>query len=537
MSNFEIGIASAALAIALVAFLTTFGQLLQQYFATADGYRRCQRSVMGEWAVKTRLRWRWREFRFETLYTTPEIFMTSITPDRIDQIVIAGGTDSRLSTMVPGPGYSKYSHETVCWISLLHQLHLCTERGGFTNTPGISLPALIFRERSWDFQLPDVVLPLAICTVSDIAIIARRLGMRWKDFRPYDGSLKAEGHFHVMSSTTVRSLGIVMQYGYSWKEDWRQSYQFGMVKGIMKEREEIYMPTGAADCLGFGIVRGYAELYIPDFTLGTRNDVVAALGLLDASGNSAAILRDRHKSDPDYHLRTGDLVAMTMVMARLRGRSHIQVPAPSENMHGFSTSIHGRRAFRECLKKHIETCPDDTGPQSLMILASCGQLRENWREWEHKSLSRGAGFGDLPHQPLPVKANKLFLDAVHDEYDMATRWVVGHNNLAYRRILGAHIKHVILRDGGETEVQATHDPEYEREVLSYFLTWPGILQDLEDEHFCSSPLQSDELRRLYFDTWVVMLFRACCWGACHRFVPGERVPSQHYGSQLPVYIG
>ncbi|KAG9241993.1 hypothetical protein BJ878DRAFT_195333 [Calycina marina] len=37
------------------------GQLLQQCFATADGYRRCQRSVMGEWSSKTRLRWRWRE--------------------------------------------------------------------------------------------------------------------------------------------------------------------------------------------------------------------------------------------------------------------------------------------------------------------------------------------------------------------------------------------------------------------------------------------------------------------------------------------
>jgi hypothetical protein len=28
-----------------------------------------------------------------------------------------------------------------------------------------------------------------------------------------------------------------------------------------------------------------------------------------------------------------------------------------------------------------------------------------------------------------------------------------------------------------------------------------------------------------------------CWGACHFFVPGERVPIQFFGSQLPVYIG
>lgn len=40
----------AALAVALVALIVAFGQVTGQYFATADGYRRCQSSVMGPWA-------------------------------------------------------------------------------------------------------------------------------------------------------------------------------------------------------------------------------------------------------------------------------------------------------------------------------------------------------------------------------------------------------------------------------------------------------------------------------------------------------
>lgn len=40
----------AALAVALVALIVALGQLIGQYFATADGYRRCQSSVMGPWA-------------------------------------------------------------------------------------------------------------------------------------------------------------------------------------------------------------------------------------------------------------------------------------------------------------------------------------------------------------------------------------------------------------------------------------------------------------------------------------------------------
>lgn len=66
-------IAITALVISLVALLATTGQVLQQYFATADGYRRCQPSVMGLWGTKTKLRWRWREFRFETIYYVPKI--------------------------------------------------------------------------------------------------------------------------------------------------------------------------------------------------------------------------------------------------------------------------------------------------------------------------------------------------------------------------------------------------------------------------------------------------------------------------------
>jgi hypothetical protein len=57
MGGIDTNIAAAALAISLVAFVTALGQLFQQYLATADGYRRCQSSVMGGWAKRTRLRW------------------------------------------------------------------------------------------------------------------------------------------------------------------------------------------------------------------------------------------------------------------------------------------------------------------------------------------------------------------------------------------------------------------------------------------------------------------------------------------------
>jgi hypothetical protein len=66
-------VALAALTISLIALFVTLGQVLQQYFSTADGYRQCLPSVMGCWGKMTHMRWRWREFRFETIYYIPRI--------------------------------------------------------------------------------------------------------------------------------------------------------------------------------------------------------------------------------------------------------------------------------------------------------------------------------------------------------------------------------------------------------------------------------------------------------------------------------
>ena len=74
-----------ALIIAIVALIVSAWQLVQQLFATAtDGKRYCQASVIGIWARKTRLSWRWGQIRFETKYTTPEIRLYSGISDEVE---------------------------------------------------------------------------------------------------------------------------------------------------------------------------------------------------------------------------------------------------------------------------------------------------------------------------------------------------------------------------------------------------------------------------------------------------------------------
>ncbi|PQE06419.1 modin protein [Rutstroemia sp. NJR-2017a WRK4] len=71
-----------ALLISLVALFTTTVQVLQQYFSSAEGYRRCADSVMGLWAKGTHRRLRWNEFRVEVIFETPVIFVAPPTNKR-----------------------------------------------------------------------------------------------------------------------------------------------------------------------------------------------------------------------------------------------------------------------------------------------------------------------------------------------------------------------------------------------------------------------------------------------------------------------
>jgi hypothetical protein len=101
-----------ALLVALVALATTTLQVLQQYFSSAEGYRRCAKSVMGLWAKGTRRKLRINEFRVEVVFETPVIFTAA--PDNLngpikDRVIyyISGTDESYRETRVLMPNDQK----------------------------------------------------------------------------------------------------------------------------------------------------------------------------------------------------------------------------------------------------------------------------------------------------------------------------------------------------------------------------------------------------------------------------------------------
>lgn len=581
MPGTDTNLAAAALAIALVALCTTLAQLLQQYFATADGYRRCQKSVMGEYARKTRLQWRWREFRFETLYTTPEIFLAGDGAlNRVGQVVLTGSEDSRQKSFVPvtstgmvnddipifiglqdgiiqaASGHKNevsqsvnksvqhtepYRGELACWIHFLHWVHEISQASLENEIPKrqdpvqypyvrTRFPAVIFREKSWDFQQPDVVRPLAKTTLSDIAVIARRMGMRWKDFRPSDGILRAEGHSHIFTSTVVRSLGIVLQYSYTGQGQRLQMAEGNLGKtlagSLLKEQEEIYIPRARADRLGCGVLRTEPLLGLPDLTVSTQAEIVTTLSYLDRSGTSSSTLTRILKENPDFHFRVADLVALTIGPIRYKGSCLVQVPAPSDNVHGITTSSIGRRAFRLWLEEYIVVHQGDVGLHTHQALQFCQDVGTKYAAWDHNDE-----YSSQDEQWI-VTRDPRYLDVILAHCIHLTEvlhsWEQEHS-FRYINLLSIHIRIAMFAEGGETSMPRNWGTDYKADFDGYVSLLPKVIEEMRKTGFYD--------RQMIIDAWVMMILRAMCWGACHFFVPGERVPIQYYGSQLPVYIG
>ena len=310
----DVDVSTAAFAVALVALIMTISQVLGQVFATADGYRRCQEPVMGSWAKLTRRRFHWGEFRFETLYSTPRFGLFPYVPkhilsDEVGQfgvstphILLDGSPTAMRSTFCGNKPYR--SNDLVSWIRLIEALHYNSRRtleltgyGDSQTTLSPTTAKQVFfaalgnqkylihdiriEERSWDFIPPEVVRPLAVVNVSDIAIMVRRLGMLWKKFDPLEGIMRAEGNGFTITSTFYWSIGIVLQIGVS--DPLPDEYDKEQV-------HELYIPSEAADKMGFGIVPGQAGLNIPDYKLGTEAQVLATVREIDPTRRTSDTL-------------------------------------------------------------------------------------------------------------------------------------------------------------------------------------------------------------------------------------------------------
>lgn len=569
-----------ALVVSLVALFATVGQLLQQYYSTADGLRRCQPSVMGLWARRTRLRFRWHEFRFETIFVTPRIIYGPIRiqasgpeytkPDTTKAFCDLIDTQESLGASMTLPGWGsiearKYydSDELVCWVPLLAQLH----RQGrdavfyFPQSPDsvasdTMIPTVQFVQKSWDFMPPDIVRPLASSTVGDAAIMARRLGMVWKSFDPGAGLMRAEGNGHVFTSTMVRSIGTILQYTYTSRTNAGNCF---------------YIPAKEADKLGFGLVefdhRLFGQLMKFDLDIGTIEGIEQTVPRLmrDHTGHQPYItqttqnIRKCIEEGRQFIPGLNDLVPLcsTMLISdRVPPHSLpwlCRVPSPNSWTRGVTGARQSLQIFEDKLQQFLQNGRSRHSglPEHILFL-----MRELRGKYGSRWLDENIETWEQRRNELDVEASfRKDMLAYHSEMtDFLQRSNVRYSVLVSQHLYIASAPNYGIRHGDyddRRDEASPIDPPYINPAHNledwdmdltlsmywYFIALPRLAERVIKTHrdYMEKPnLTKEEVE----DAWFAMMFRAFCWQRSHTMIPGvPPLPSEYWNSKMPVYIG
>ena len=118
---------ATALVISVIALVIALGQILQQYFATAEGFRRYRKDVIGSWSKLTQAPFDLRNLRYETQFVSPHISLTrpanfyqsrSGSKDGDDELLPVGHSRLPKPTVENGPLPSA----RVSWLALLEHI-------------------------------------------------------------------------------------------------------------------------------------------------------------------------------------------------------------------------------------------------------------------------------------------------------------------------------------------------------------------------------------------------------------------------------
>ncbi|KAL8827388.1 MAG: hypothetical protein Q9191_003213 [Dirinaria sp. TL-2023a] len=454
----------------------------------------------------------------------------------------------------PSANSSSGPNELVSWVRFIEALHVSSgetmrkmmpvklssnEKHLWTRIEGFVLPDLKIQQHSWDFVPPEVVRPLAVVGISDIAILARRLGMIWNQFDPSEGNMKAEGNGHMISSTIVRSMGTVLQIGI--KDPLRVSHEYKQ-----EDINELYIPSNIADKMGFGILTGDSRLGLPDYKLGTEAEVLATLrNHVDVQ--AADTVKSIVEANPGWTPGISDIIGFASPMIRVNGSSFVRVPQPAGFAIGLTHEEPGFVVFFNRLKDLLAERDAKSQPVSVQtrsILHQYEELREKYgNQWEdHRICNQRLNDRDV-----------AFMEDLHRRHDSATEYFVNLSSQSgdgkwmsqpfnYADLMYSHIKFAVNYFPDAVE-RINASPSRARN--HYGLRVPGWLAEGAHIYFDNIPKVAKEMEARGFrsvpkvieEAWLTMMWKGFLWHRCHFMVEGARVPSAHYGSKLPVYIG
>ena len=575
------GVALSGLVIALVALVISLFQLLQQLFATADGYRNCQSTVIGPWAKLTKRRPVFWQIRIRTIYKVPYIVVGYCDHEEI--FCITGSDESRKRSYCPKLNQGKWPSKTlvgemVSWIFFLDQLHYLASSypetlrsiarrssdpepiGSELNIRSSNLaplsygPCVKLLRRSWDFMSPDIIKPLAgkkrgsahqgklltdlaaVSNLGSIAILARRLGMTWTQFRPDDSVLRAEGNRMTITSTNIRSVGTILVFS---RRQWQKPEM---------RHSDLYIPTIEADMMGFGIVPvWYSDAssvfaYLPEqaIRVGTHEDCMETM--ISLCGDCPATTHVRQELD-QYRRMPGfsDIIPLAAPIMYSAGSTITRIPQPANHSLGLTVYRQAFTVFRHRLKEYIDkNTRNGNGLEQARAVLNWYDDLDSSSQWNDERLVSSTNNEDPD-----------FLKKVREKCVAAQTYLQDLNDnqiLHYEDLMHCHIERAVFyRKNAIDNISSgkarstyggdpTDDGRRKSEGMHMYFDYVEnnnnpdlIFQSMKKRGY-------DGTHELLAQAWFTMIFRAFCWGRCHYMVRAQRVASEYWNSFLPVYL-
>ena len=446
---------------------------------------------------------------------------------------------------------------------LLLQLHTRNLNRDHAGQPG-SFPlyrALYMKKkRSWDFMPSDIVRPFASTTVHDIAVLGVRLGLRWTEFKPAGGILIAEGNNQTITSTTVRSIGLLLHYQRAWSP---------MFVADPFPIERIYVPMRQVDNMAFGVVTWAPAR--------TSKIEYLKLGTIEEIRNTWSNVKHYPYDDPQLQITQFsdciteddvyasyapglmDILGIGSPLMRFPPSTLTKVPRPFPTHLKVYLHDATMKVFHHRLIDYIQSKGEhEVSKDVLWVLQSYTSLRE-FRQWE---IGR-----DAKEAPASVVVAKKtdFLDRLQEVFTKADHYEFEDlrevdgvyiprlfrsdgRRLALRHIYGAIAAHNVALKTVDSEsswvkrepynVRGDYESRLRGEAMHLLFPTKGnkwIISYMESTSFNLEGAQAEDA---IIECWLVMMLRGFCWARIHQLdEEGPTIPSKYLNSQMPVYIG
>ncbi|TGO48021.1 hypothetical protein BOTNAR_0497g00020 [Botryotinia narcissicola] len=531
-----------ALIVAVIALLTTCLQVAQQYFSSAEGYRRCAESVMGLWSGGTHRQLRIREFRVEVVFEVPVILVAP--PDNPWGSIlfkpihyIDGTPESYKNTKVRQPDdQRKKDKETIqrihtadderaSWVTLLSSLQTeeLESRIWDEGTRSIRPPpnghqaidppkyelavGLQVKTRSWDFVPASMTKPYATSAICHLVEMMVLLGMYWKVFDQIQWNLRAEGNGFILTSTTVHGLGVMVVFTVTGKSTFEQdrvipsndvkALCFGTVPNIFEEKDYLEEVDTESQSL--------------ELKFGSEDDVDLTLESLGLSF---------------------EIIGMLGKVTRIRGSNFRMIPNPTQDpwlkKAGSKPAWKVSKLmtiFQEKLSDIHEQESDDKTSKHHRF----SKIIEQWRDIQSPDFGK-----EVDEYNLSIEMR----EKIHNAIDDQTKYLL--HELRQKDVLQVVVAHLsevtkILEDHNSSLNSIVSVQKEEPLLKIYFNEIRPAVVECEIDGKKSSSSEKEQRNII----WVSLMFRMLCWLLLYDWNKDDKcgVPPDLKGIRMPVFIG